>query len=41
MQAIYDLVGDKLRDTFNAQVVMISQYNSQTNKIYHHYAIER
>ena len=41
MQAIYDLVGDKLRDTFNSQVVMISQYDSQTNKIYHHYAIER
>ena len=41
MQAIYDLVGDKLRDTFNAQVVMISQYDSKTNKIYHHYAIER
>jgi len=40
MQAIYDLVGDKLRDTFNAQVVMISQYDPQTNKIYHHYAIE-
>jgi serine phosphatase RsbU (regulator of sigma subunit) len=41
MQAIYDLVGDKLRDTFNAQVVMISQYDPQTNMIYHHYAIER
>ncbi len=41
MQAIYDLVGDKLRDTFNAQVVMISQYDSNTKKIYHHYAIER
>lgn len=41
MQAIYDLVGDKLRDTFNAQVVMISQYDPQTNKIFHHYAIER
>ncbi len=40
MQAIYNLVGDKLRDTFNAQVVMISQYDRQTNKIYHHYAIE-
>lgn len=25
MQAIYDLVGDSLRDTFNAQVVMISR----------------
>lgn len=41
MHAIYDLVGDKLRDTFNAQVVMISQYDPQTNKILHHYANER
>jgi serine phosphatase RsbU (regulator of sigma subunit) len=41
MQVIYDLVGDKLRDTFNAQVVMISQYDPQIDKIYHHYAIER
>ena len=41
MQAIYDLVGDKLRDTFNAQVVMISQYDPNTKKIFHHYAIER
>ena len=41
MQAIYDLVGDKLRDTFNAQVVMISQYDPQIDKIFHHYAIER
>jgi serine phosphatase RsbU (regulator of sigma subunit) len=41
MQGIYNLVGDKLRDTFNAQVVMISQYDPNTNKIFHHYAIER
>lgn len=41
MQAIYDLVGDKLRDTFNAQVVMISQFDPQTKKVFHHYAIER
>jgi serine phosphatase RsbU (regulator of sigma subunit) len=41
MQAIYTLVGDKLRDTFDAQVVMISQYDPQTNLVYHHYAIER
>jgi phosphoserine phosphatase RsbU/P len=41
MQAIYDLVGDSLRDTFNAQVVMISQYDPLTGKIFHHYAIER
>lgn len=41
IQGIYDMVGDKLRDTFNAQVVMISQYDPTTEKIYHHYAIER
>jgi serine phosphatase RsbU (regulator of sigma subunit) len=41
MQAIYDLVGDRLRDTFNAQVVMISQYDPIIKKIFHHYAIER
>ena len=41
MQEIYNLVGDRLRDTFNAQVVMISQYDPETNKIFHHYAIER
>ena len=41
MQAIYNLVGDMLRDTFNAQVVMISQYDPATQKIFHHYAIER
>lgn len=41
MQAIYDLVGDILRDTFNAQVVMISSYDPQTAMIFHHYAIER
>ena len=40
-QAIYDLVGDKLRDTFNAQVVMISQYDPLTRRVFHHYAIER
>jgi serine phosphatase RsbU (regulator of sigma subunit) len=41
MQDIYDLVGDKLRDTFNAQIVMISQYDPIIKKVYHHYAIER
>lgn len=40
MQAIYNLVGDKLRDTFNAQVVMISQYDPVTRRVFHHYAIE-
>lgn len=41
IQRIYTLVGDSLRDTFNAQVVMISEYNPASNRIYHHYAIER
>lgn len=41
MQSIYDLVGNSLRDTFNAQVVMISQYDPTIKKIFHHYAIER
>jgi signal transduction histidine kinase len=38
---IYTLVGDSLRDTFNAQVVMISQYDPLTQQIFHHYALER
>jgi signal transduction histidine kinase len=41
IHAIYDLVGDSLRDTFNAQVVMISQYDPLTHQVFHHYAIER
>jgi serine phosphatase RsbU (regulator of sigma subunit) len=41
MQAIYNLVGDILRDTFDSQVVMISQYDPQTDEVYHQYAIER
>lgn len=40
MQEIYDLTGDSLRDTFNAQVVMISEYDPVSNQVYHHYAIE-
>ena len=41
MQEIYNLTGDSLRDTFNAQIVMISQYDPNLNMVYHHYAIER
>ncbi len=41
VQSIYDLVGDKIRDIFQAQVVMISTYNKQTETIEHRYAIER
>ena len=41
VQAIYDLVGNGIRDIFNAQVVMISTYDRQTDSIEHRYAIER
>ena len=41
VQDIYDLIGDKIRDIFNAQVVMISIYDAQTDTVAHRYAIER
>jgi sigma-B regulation protein RsbU (phosphoserine phosphatase) len=41
VQAIYDLVGDEIRDVFKAQVVMISTYDRETDTIEHRYAIER
>ena len=33
VQSIYDLVGDHFRDFFNAQVVMISSYDQQSNTV--------
>jgi len=41
IQSIYDLVGDRFHDIFNAQVVMISTYDPQSDSIEHRYAIER
>ena len=41
VQAIYNLVGDKIRDIFDSQVVMISTYDPQDETIVHRYAIER
>lgn len=41
VQAIYNLVGDKIRDIFDSQVVMISTYDQSTETIEHRYAIER
>lgn len=41
MQAIYDLVGDKIRDIFDAQVVLISILDRVTNQATAFYAIER
>ncbi len=41
VQDIYDLIGDQIRDIFNAQVVMISVYDPATDRVQHRYAIER
>ena len=41
VQDIYDLIGDKIREIFNAQVVMISIYDPLTDTVEHRYAIER
>ncbi len=41
MQAIYDLVGDKIREIFDAQVVVISSYDSLTDLSHLRYVIER
>jgi sigma-B regulation protein RsbU (phosphoserine phosphatase) len=41
VQAIYNLVGDTIRDIFDSQVVMISTYDPQDETIEHRYAIER
>jgi PAS domain S-box-containing protein len=41
MQAVYDLVGDKIRSIFDAQAVVISTYDRETNLQYFPYMIER
>ncbi len=41
MQAIYDLVGDKIREIFDAQAINIRIYDSKTNIITYPYAYER
>lgn len=41
VQEIYNLLGEKIRQIFNAQVVMISTYDSVTHTVMHRYAIER
>src|SRR3972149_1125737 len=41
MQATYDLIGDKIRDIFDAQVVMIGLYNADEKVLHFPYAIER
>lgn len=41
VQSIYDLVGDKIREIFDAQVVMLSTYDQHSHTVEHRYAIER
>ena len=41
MQAIYDAVGDRIRDVFDAQVVDIAMYDEASGLIRFPYAIER
>ncbi len=40
VQAIYDLVGDRIREIFNPDVVMLSTYDATTKTVEHRYAIE-
>ena len=41
MQAMYDLVGDKIQEIFDAQVAMISLFDMTTETVSYPYAIER
>jgi PAS domain S-box-containing protein len=41
LQAIYDAVGDKLRDVFDAQVLLISTFDEASGQAHYPYAIER
>jgi PAS domain S-box-containing protein len=41
LQAIYDVVGDKIRDVFDAQVVDISVYDAKSGLVHFPYSIER
>jgi signal transduction histidine kinase/CheY-like chemotaxis protein len=41
MQAIYDLVGDKIRNVFNAQAVIIANFDHETNTEHFKYMIEK
>ncbi|MCC7189030.1 MAG: GAF domain-containing protein [Anaerolineales bacterium] len=40
-QAIVDLVGDKIREIFNAQVVVLATFDLSKNLMYRHYVIEK
>lgn len=40
MQAIYDLVGNRIRDLFNAEGVIIATFDPETELEHFKYAIE-
>lgn len=39
-QSIVDLVGDKIREVFNSEVVSVSTYDSESDTIHHRYVVE-
>jgi signal transduction histidine kinase len=41
IQAIYNLVGDQIRDIFDAQVVMIATFDHQKGNEHFHYVLEK
>ncbi len=41
VQAIYELVGDKVRDLFDAQALILSTYDRDMGMVYPHYGIEK
>ena len=41
IQGIYELVGEKIRDVFNAQVIDIVTYDRTVNKIEDRYSYEK
>ncbi|HEX8012789.1 MAG TPA: GAF domain-containing protein [Casimicrobiaceae bacterium] len=41
IQAIFDLVGDKVRDTFNVQAVYIATYERKTNLMHYRYSVAK
>jgi len=41
MQAIYELVGEKIREIFDANVVVLATFDPDKNLMYRHYTIER
>ena len=41
MRAIYDLVGDKLRQLFDTQAILLTSFDMEKDTIHYHYMLER